>query len=374
MSPTYDPQLHFSEQLLCWYKANKRDLPWRHRDHDPYAVWISEIMLQQTTVAAVIGYFNRWMDRFPTVESLAAAPLDDVLKLWAGLGYYARARNLHKAAQIVVSENGGEVPSEITALLKLPGIGRYTAGAILSIAYNADEPIVDANVVRVLSRVFGVIGNPKTSADTQKELWRLARVLIPTGNASDFNQGMMELGALICDAAAPSCQSCPVAAYCQAHQSGDPTSFPQFEGGKTWREIEDVAVAVRSHDGKLLLIQRPASSALWGGLWELPRTTRHAEESLADCAIRAVSDAVGLAIETGPAFGKIKHVVANRKVTLHGFQSSWTGKTQPATVGCEQYRWTHPLELNAFAMATPQVRLISKLNEFDSQGSLVFSD
>ena len=154
----------FARDLLAWYDVSKRDLPWRQRQHDPYAVWVSEIMLQQTTVAAVIPFYHKWMARFPTVQSLADAPLDDVLKHWAGLGYYARARNLHKGAQAVVAEHGGRVPSDPKTLLALPGIGRYTAGAILSIAFNQDAPILDANVIRVLSRVHAVAGDPKTSA------------------------------------------------------------------------------------------------------------------------------------------------------------------------------------------------------------------
>ena len=184
-----DQQDQFARALLAWYDVNKRDLPWRQRQHDPYAVWVSEIMLQQTTVAAVIPFYHKWMARFPTVQSLADAPLDDVLKHWAGLGYYARARNLHKGAQAVVAEHGGRVPSDPKTLLALPGIGRYTAGAILSIAFNQEAPILDANVIRVLSRVHAVTGDPKTSAQTQAELWRLAEEAIPQGQGRGLQPG-----------------------------------------------------------------------------------------------------------------------------------------------------------------------------------------
>lgn len=188
----------FAPLLLRWYQGEKRDLPWR-QTRDPYAIWVSEMMLQQTQVATVIPYWTHWMTRFPTIESLAEAPLNDVLTAWQGLGYYARARNLHKAAKVIVEDHGGEFPTALEQVLALPGIGRYTAGAICSIALGQDVPIVDANVIRVLCRVYGVKGDPK-SLPVQNRLWELATELIPSGQAREFNQAMMELGALVCDA------------------------------------------------------------------------------------------------------------------------------------------------------------------------------
>jgi len=367
-----DQQDQFSRDLLAWYDQNKRDLPWRRLGHDPYAVWVSEIMLQQTTVAAVIPFYHKWMARFPTVQSLADAPLDDVLKHWTGLGYYARARNLHKGAQAVVAEHGGQVPSDPQTLLGLPGIGRYTAGAILSIAFGQEAPILDANVIRVLSRVHAVAGDPKTSAPVQATLWRLAEEAIPKGRAGDFNQAMMELGALICEAGAPRCGSCPVSAECRARGLGDPTAYPQFEGVKKWLDVEDVSVAVRDAAAQVLLVQRSPELSLWGGLWELPRATRQDGEALEACAARAVCESVGLAVQGLTPFGQLKHVVANRRITLHGYEAAMANGAAPAAVGCARFAWVTPASLAAYALATPQTKLTDLLWRHEAQGRLEF--
>jgi len=365
-------QARFAHDLLAWFDAHKRDLPWRRRQHDPYAVWVSEIMLQQTTVAAVIPFYNKWMARFPTVNALADAPLDDVLKHWAGLGYYARARNLHKGAQKVVAEHGGQVPSDPKMLLALPGIGRYTAGAILSIAFGQDAPILDANVIRVLSRVHAVTGDPKTSAQTQARLWELAAQAIPKGRAGEFNEAMMEIGALICEAGAPKCGSCPVSARCAARTQGEPTAYPQFQSVKKWLDVEDVSVAMRNPVGQTLLVQRPPELALWGGLWELPRATRQDGESLEQCAARAACESVGLTVQTLTPFGVVKHVVANRRITLHGFETIMTAGTVPEPLGCARFAWMTPETLVEYALATPQVKLTALLFQYEAQGRLEF--
>ncbi len=370
MSEVTPKHNQFAAQLLTWYGANKRDLPWRRLGHDPYAVWVSEIMLQQTTVAAVIPFYERWMARFPTVQSLADAPLDDVLKHWAGLGYYARARNLHRGAQAVVAEHGGQVPSDPARLLALPGIGRYTVGAILSIAYNLDAPILDANVIRVLSRVYAVTGDPKTSSATQAALWRLAEEAIPRGRAGDFNQAMMELGALVCVAAAPRCASCPVERLCAAKALGEPTVFPQFQGVKKWLDVEDVSVAVRDSEGRVLLTQRPPEASLWGGLWELPRATRQQGEPLDVAARRAACETAGLSLGAVTPFGGLKHVVANRRVTLHGFTADVPPGSVPSPIGCARCAWAAPGDLTDYALATPQVRLLEMFARGAVQGCL----
>ena len=360
----------FARDLLVWYDAHKRDLPWRQRRHDPYAVWVSEIMLQQTTVAAVIPFYTKWMTRFPTVQSLADAPLDDVLKHWAGLGYYARARNLHKGAQAVVTAHGGQVPSDPGTLLALPGIGRYTAGAILSIAFNQEAPILDANVVRVLSRIHAVTGDPKTSSQTQAKLWKLAERAIPPGMAGDFNQAMMELGALVCEAAAPRCGTCPVSEQCTAKQLGDPTAYPQFTGVKKWLNVEDVSVAVRNAAREVLLVQRPPELALWGGLWELPRATRQDGESLNECAARAACESVGLRVLGLTPFGVVKHVVANRRIMLHGFETYAENDAAPEARACARWAWVTQESREKYALATPQVKLTDLLFRQETQGRL----
>ncbi len=363
--PTPTP---FARALLDWYDAHKRDLPWRRRAADPYAVWVSEIMLQQTTVAAVVPFYERWMARFPDLQTLAAAPLDDALKLWAGLGYYARARNLHKGAQTVMQMHGGRVPSDPKELRALPGIGRYTAGAILSIAFGQDAPILDANVVRVLSRIHAVPGDPKTNKATQDQLWTLAERDIPSGNAGDFNQALMELGALVCVPAAPRCHVCPVQSHCLATKNGDPTAFPQFQTVKKWLDVEHVSVAVRNARAEVLIIQRPATETLWGGLWELPRVSVEQGETLCSAAQRAARETVGMESDRLVPFGVVKHVVANRRITLHGFVANGAG--EPRCLNCARFAWEPLAALENYALATPQVKLMEQLKTHDAQGRL----
>lgn len=365
-----DTNVQFAQKLLTWYDAHRRDLPWRRLRHDPYAVWVSEIMLQQTTVAAVVPFYERWMARFPTVQHLADAPLDDVLKHWAGLGYYARARNLHRGAQTVMQAHGGAVPSDPAALRALPGIGRYTAGAILSIAFGQDTPIVDANVVRVLARVHAVTGDPKASAAVQAQLWTLAEDAIPPGQAGDFNQAMMELGALVCVPAAPRCSSCPVSALCAAYEMGEPTAFPQWSTVKKWLDVEDVSVAVRDREGRVLLVQRSPSLPLWGGLWEMPRATRQDGEPLDACAARAAHEAVGLPVTGLQPFGVVKHGVANRRITLHGWEAQAAGHVRAAHA--HAFVWEPIADVPRYALASPQVRLWEQLEATQHQPHLDF--
>ena len=211
--------------LIMWYRANKRDLPWRGAD--AYCVWISEVMLQQTQVVTVIPYYLRFIQRFPNIAALASAPLDDVLHHWAGLGYYARARNLHRAAGIIMARHAGCVPDSLEEILKLPGIGAYTAGAILSIAYDQQFSAIDANVIRVLCRVFAIAGDPKSNA-VQSTIRTLDDRLVPPGGAGEFNQALMELGALVCDPADPLCEHCPLVPFCAGGNSPNPTSLPEL--------------------------------------------------------------------------------------------------------------------------------------------------
>ncbi|MGB9593325.1 MAG: A/G-specific adenine glycosylase, partial [Anaerolineae bacterium] len=206
-SPHPAPYAQLQTALLDWAAGHLRPLPWRTAPRDPYRVWISEVMLQQTRVETVVPYFERWMRLFPNARALALAPLDDVLKAWEGLGYYARARNLHRAAQEIVAVHGGQVPNDAEALRRLPGVGRYTAGAILSIAFGCDEPALDGNIRRVLSRVFAVAESSRARLDGA--LWQLARALLPTGRAGEFNEALMELGATMCTPRNPLCPQCP---------------------------------------------------------------------------------------------------------------------------------------------------------------------
>ena len=350
-----------ASDLVAWYRGHKRDLPWR--GGTPYAVWVSEIMLQQTQVATVIPFFRRFMERFPTVEALAEAPIEDVLQHWAGLGYYARARNLHRAAQTVAERFGGVVPATPEAIESLPGIGRYTAGAILSIAYNVPRPLVDANVIRVLSRLFGLQGDPKSAAN-QAALWSLAEQLVPEEAPGDFNQGLMELGALVCEPSDPKCERCPLLAECVAGNSPDPSALPEHPPGRAAVAVTHSAALVRNGDGEFLIVQRPLHG-LWGGLWEFPRVVCVGEETPQEGALRAGREVVGLQIELGKRIGKIKHAVTHHKITLYGFAASPVSlHAVPSPMGCAAVRWVSPDALESYAFSSPQALLRLALKEF----------
>ncbi|WP_438495477.1 A/G-specific adenine glycosylase [Paenibacillus sp. IHBB 3054] len=280
-----ETKLFFSRNLLEWYHGQKRDLPWR-RHRNPYYIWISEIMLQQTRVDTVIPYFNRFIERFPTVESLADAPEEDVLKCWEGLGYYSRARNLQHAARQVKEQYGGMVPNDRDAVFSLKGVGPYTAGAILSIAFNRPEPAVDGNVMRVLSRYF-LMEDDIAKGPTRVKMERLAAELIPEGEASHFNQALMELGALVCTPKSPRCLPCPVMEHCAARLAGCETSLPVKTKAKPPRPEERLAALVTGrgeHAGRVLIRQRP-SSGLLARMWELPHWPAPPAEGGASAAL-----------------------------------------------------------------------------------------
>ncbi|MCM3630530.1 A/G-specific adenine glycosylase [Paenibacillus glycanilyticus] len=265
-----EAKAYFSRELLIWYRRIKRDLPWR-MNQDPYRVWVSEIMLQQTRVDTVIPYYERFMTKFPTVRTLAEAPEPEVLKCWEGLGYYSRARNLQAGAREVVERYGGVVPDDKTAVSGLKGVGPYTTGAIMSIAFNRPEPAVDGNVMRVLSRYFCLeddIAKPATRVNIEK----LAGSLIPEGAAGDFNQALMELGALVCTPKSPSCLPCPVMEHCAARLAGREAELPIKTKAKPPRPEKRAAVIVAGtgvHEGKILIRQRPETGLL-AQMWELP--------------------------------------------------------------------------------------------------------
>ena len=263
--PAKDPS-RLQHQLLDWYQKDHRDLPWR-RTKDPYKIWVSEIMLQQTQVATVIPYYKKWLSRFPTLESLARAPQAEVMKHWAGLGYYRRVRMLHEAAKTLCKINEGKIPETAEGLLKLPGVGRYTAGAIASIAFGEKAPVLDGNVIRILTRIYAIpsdIGSSKTIAN----LWKVSESLLPEKNPGDFNQAMMELGATVCFAESPRCALCPVNRLCRAHAQKRETHFPVRAKKELTQRIRTAALILRSNGS--VLIQKQPANGRWGGLWMFP--------------------------------------------------------------------------------------------------------
>lgn len=271
----------FSTRLLAWFDQHGRmDLPWQ-RDPTPYRVWLSEIMLQQTQVKTVIPYYLRFLERFPSLRVLADAPLDEVLHHWSGLGYYARARNLHKAAQMVRDAYQGMLPTTFEAMQSLPGIGRSTAGAILAFAANQRHPILDGNVKRVLTRYHAIAGWPGQPA-IEQQLWELAERYTPAERVADYTQAMMDLGATLCTRTRPQCLSCPLAADCQAKQTGNPMAYPSKKPSKSLPTRQTRFLILRNTAGEILLEQRPPAG-IWGGLWGFPESSvTDGDENLED--------------------------------------------------------------------------------------------
>ncbi|MBX7112705.1 MAG: A/G-specific adenine glycosylase [Myxococcaceae bacterium] len=300
MAPAPSPRLR--PALLQWFDRHQRDLPWR-RTSDPYAIWLSEIMLQQTQVSTVVPYWERFFERFPNVRALAAAPLDDVLGLWRGLGYYSRARLLHRAAQAVVSEHGGHFPPTAEELRALPGFGRYTAGAVASIAFEEEAPLVDGNVARVFSRWFAIEGPPGDKA-REELLWRYAEACVKGERPGDWNQAVMELGATVCVKHAPLCLLCPVSAHCQARKEGREHALPPARRRAAPKEMR-LYCAVTQKNGAVLLGRRE-NKGLFGGLWELPSTP----------VLPELSALLGTTKKPGASLGTVERVLTHRKLTL----------------------------------------------------------
>jgi A/G-specific adenine glycosylase len=348
-----------ARRILSRYRRDRRDLPWR-RTRDPYAVWVSEVMLQQTRVATAMPYYERWLARFPTVEALAAAPLDEVLAAWSGLGYYRRARNLHRGAAEVVSRYGGRVPGQAEELRALPGIGRYTAGAIASIAFGQREPVVDGNVARVLARVYAIEGELARPA-TQARLWALAGQMVPRRSPGDFNQAAMELGALVCTPTSPRCPECPVGDVCLARAQGRQHALPTPAPRKAERDLPliDLWAAWIERRGRVLMVRRRAAAAagaggggLYAGLWELP-AARRADE------LNAI---VGRQVTL---LGK-RPVVVHRQVLSHRRLRIrlWPAHIAPGKIALggadhDRFRWQAPATIRALAVSSATVAVVT---------------
>jgi A/G-specific adenine glycosylase len=355
----------FTRKLRTWFDKAKRDLPWR-RSRDPYRIWVSEIMLQQTTVAAVIAYFERFMAAYPTVVELAAAPERDVLRLWEGLGYYRRARQLHAAAQEITGEHGGTFPSEPAAIRALPGIGRYTAGAIASIAFDLPEPILEANTVRLLSRLSAYRDDPLARAG-QEHLWAWAAAIVPTKEPGLFNQALMELGALICTPREPQCEACPVASLCAAKRLGLVNEIPKPKAKKVFEEIREAAVLIRRKD-EVLLIERAAGER-WGGLWDFPRYSVDAEQAdNITAALRTeIKLTLGVVVTLGEHLHTLKHGVTRFKITLEAHDATYkAGKLKPVAPFAAA-RWVSPKDIAQYPLNTTGRKLTKLLDAKQSR-------
>lgn len=352
--------LHFSaaerrqmrRKLLAWFRQFQRDLPWR-RDRDPYRIWVSEVMLQQTQAATVVPYFERFLQTFPTLAALAAADEQDVLRLWEGLGYYRRARDLHRAARLVVAEHGGRFPDDPDVAGRLPGVGRYTLGAVLSQAFDRRLPILEANSQRVLCRLLGVRDDPREPA-VRDRLWQTAEDLLPRTNPGDFNQALMELGALVCSPKGPVCPACPLAEECVARRLGLQDEVPVRARAPRVEEVREAAVVARRGE-KVLLVQRPTEGR-WANLWEFPHAALAADETYEAAATRLLPELTGVRGEIKGELMTLRHGVTRFRITLVGFEARFRGGTfrpGPYQAG----RWLRPDELAAFPVSVPQRRL-----------------
>ncbi len=340
-------------RLLRWFEKNARDLPWR-RARDPYAIWVSEIMLQQTQVATVIPYYQRFLKSFPTVRHLARANLSKVLKIWEGLGYYSRARNLHRASKIIANYFQGKIPGNLKDLRILPGIGKYTAGAILSIAHNKEAPILDGNVKRVLSRIFAVSSN-RGRRKIEGLLWHLSESLIPRGSASPFNQGLMDLGSMICTQKVPKCPRCPLRQFCKGRISGNPERYPSKVTRKPIPHVNAIS-AVIQRDGRVLLRQRPAKGFL-GGLWEFPNweIEEGTRSRLRSRLRNYIRKDMGMSIEVTESVGTFKQTYSHFKLTLHVYYCE-------AVDGQGKKKWVPIKNLDQLAMSRIDRRIANAIS------------
>lgn len=334
-----------ADALLAWYHRSARRLPWR--DHpDPYAVWVSEIMLQQTRVETAVPYFEAWMRRFPRVQDLAAAPAQDVLRAWEGLGYYRRAVHLHRAAQQLMSERRGHWPQTADEWRALPGIGSYTAAAIAALAFGQDEIALDGNLRRVLARWIDLELDAR-SAEGERRLLGAARAALPAGMAAAFNQALMDLGATICTPRAPACHACPVRAVCLARRRGTQEQRP-VRRRRSKPPLRQVAAAVLRRNGRVLIARRPEGKLL-GGLWEFPGGTREPGESLDACLRRELQEELGITVRVGESLGAFQHAYTHFRVTVTAFECELRRGT-PQALEHTRLLWIAPGRLGSYPM------------------------
>nr|WP_250124604.1 A/G-specific adenine glycosylase [Chroococcidiopsis sp. CCMEE 29] len=349
--------LALRESLLAWYSHYGRDLPWRHHSN-PYAIWVAEVMLQQTQVKTVIPYYQRWLAQFPNVEKLATAELQQVFKLWQGLGYYARAHNLHKAAQQIVQQYEGMFPIRLEDVLALSGIGRTTAGGILSAAFNQPVAILDGNVKRVLARLIALSIPPVKAT---KHLWRLSEALLDPEQPRNFNQALMDLGATVCTPQNPTCNRCPWKLHCQAYHLNIQSQLPMR---KTPAPIPHklIGVAIIWNDQRQILIDRRPLGGLLGGLWEFPGGKIEPGETVEDCIKREIQEELGIEIEVGGHLITIDHVYTHLRVTLIVHHCRHVAGV-PQPIQCDEIRWVTLDEVDLFPFPKANEKIIDALRQ-----------
>lgn len=347
------PAPWFQTAVLAWYEQHgRKHLPWQ-QNPTAYRVWVSEIMLQQTQVTTVIPYYERFMERFPTVYELAQAPQDEVLHLWTGLGYYARARNLHKTAKIIVTQHHGEFPTTVEALVELPGIGRSTAGAVISLSHNLWAPILDGNVKRVLARFYAIEGWPGQST-VEKELWEISERLTSQKNPRAFNQVMMDLGATVCTRGTPDCHVCPLQTHCQAYHGGNPKNYPTPKKKSPLPVRERYFLLLQNNDEEVLLEQRPPTG-IWGSLWCFPEIdTEHCWQ---DWLTQR-----GFSIYTHQPLPAFRHTFSHFHLDINPIVINVNA---PNTVADTQQRWVNSQTPGELGLAAPVKKLLKQLSRLE---------
>ena len=351
----------FRQALLGWYRTNKRDLPWRNTD-DPYSIWVSEVMLQQTQVNTVVPYYQKFLQRFADVKSLTRANSQEVLKVWEGLGYYARARNLHAAASIVLKEHQGVIPDRWEEFRELPGVGDYIAAAVLSLAFEKPYPVVDGNVKRVLARIF-VMDNPVNKASAAKIFRALADTLLDRQQPGTFNQAMMEIGAVVCKPQHPLCDTCPVLKMCKAYQSGAVLDYPKTVKKPPTPQYR-IAVGVVFKNGRALITRRKPSGLL-GGLWEFPGGKIQRGESPEAACIREIKEEVNLAIKVDSHLSRVKHAYTHFKIVMDVFCCSYVSG-RVALNGPVDHRWINLQQLDNYPFPKANHKFFNELKRYNS--------
>lgn len=354
------PDPAFAAALLEWYDAHPTEMPWRG-SRNPYHIWLSEIMLQQTRVTTAEAYYLRFLERFPTIETLAAASLDEVLKLWEGLGYYTRARNLHRLAQQIVSQHNGQFPASAEILQQLPGIGRYTAAAIASIAFGEAVAVLDGNVIRILTRLLD-LPDEISSSTVEKQLRALAEALPDQTRPGDYNQALMDLGRTVCVPRRPLCDRCPVQSFCLAFACGTQHLRPVKKQKAALPEVRAAAAVIRDNAGRLLLVQRPPAGLL-GGLWMLPQADCEADESHAECLHRYLADDLQIEIQVGAQMAFASQEFTHFRLHLRAFACEIISGT-PHSVNDSPCAWVAESDLQQYSLGKADREILQSLHEW----------